>query len=103
MAEKPSITKVTAGNSETQIPNGGTTDKQAIKLNGIGDTKRYFLRGKRDDGKVYSVPFGPPANSTGSNWNAPTSLDSPGKYEFYLIDTDDNDEPVGTSFKVTKM
>jgi hypothetical protein len=102
MAEKPGITKVTEGNSETEIPNGGSTEKHVIRLSGIGDPERYFLRGKGDDDKDYSVPFGPPENSTAGTWNAPTSLDSPGRYEFYLIDTDSDDEPVGTSFKVTR-
>jgi hypothetical protein len=102
MAEKPGITRVTEGDSETEISNGDSTQKHVIKLSGIGDPERYFLRGKGDDGKVFLVPFGPPANSTGGTWNAPTNLGSPGKYEFYLIDTDDNDEPVGTSFKVTR-
>jgi hypothetical protein len=74
MAEKPGITKVTEGNSETEIPNGSSTEKHVIKLSGIGDPERYFLRGKGDDGNVFLVPFGPPANSTGGTWNAPTNL-----------------------------
>jgi hypothetical protein len=102
MAEKPSIIRVTEGDSVTLISNGGTTEKHVIKLSGIGNTERYLLKGKRDKGEAFLVPFGPPANSTGPSWNAPTSLDSAGKYEFYLIDTDDNDKPVGTSFKLTR-
>jgi hypothetical protein len=102
MAEKPDITRVTEGDSVTVISNGGSTEKHVIKLSGIGNTERYFLMREGADGKVSLVPFGPPANSTGGTWNAPNSLGYPGRYKFYLIDADDNDKPVGTSFKVTR-
>jgi len=42
MAEKPDITRVTEVDSETEISNGGSTEKHVIKLSGIGNTERYF-------------------------------------------------------------
>lgn len=100
MDSKPEITKVIADGMV--IKNGEVTAKRALILHGTGDTKRYFMRGKRGDEPDYSVPLTRSQHSTGETWVAGATLDHPGKYEFYLIDVTDGDARVGASFKVTR-